>query len=82
MAAILAYVKDPLVFEPEATHAMSVAFDEVCRALNVPHTANGAREAIAAKIIDLARRGERDPDRLRDRMITEASAANGNGSAA
>ena len=79
MAAILAYVKHPLVFEPEATHAMSVAFDEACRALNVPHTANGAREALAARIIDFARRGERNPDQLRDRVVTEASAANGNG---
>jgi hypothetical protein len=28
----------------------------------------------------LARRGERDPDQLRDRLITEAGAANGNDS--
>jgi hypothetical protein len=50
---------------------MSVAFDGVCRALGVSYTANGAREAIATKIIELARRGECDPDRLRDRVITE-----------
>jgi hypothetical protein len=79
MAAILPYVKNPLVFGPEATRAMSVAFDGVCRALGVSYTANGAREAIATKIIELARRGECDPDRLRDRVITEA--ANGNASA-
>jgi hypothetical protein len=29
MAAVLPYVKNPLVFGPEATRAMSVAFDEV-----------------------------------------------------
>jgi hypothetical protein len=79
MAAILPYVKNPLVFGPEATRAMSVAFDRVCRSLGVSYTANGAREAIATKIIELARRGECDPDRLRDRVITEA--ANGNVSA-
>jgi hypothetical protein len=62
------------VFGPEATRAMSVAFDRVCRALGVSYTANGAREAIATKIIELARRGECDPDRLRDRVITEAAA--------
>jgi hypothetical protein len=33
MAAILPYMKNPLVFGPEATRAMSVAFDGVCRAL-------------------------------------------------
>jgi hypothetical protein len=54
---------------------MSVAFDRVCRALGVSYTANGAREAIATKIIELARRGECDPDRLRDRVITEAAKA-------
>jgi hypothetical protein len=59
---------------------MSVAFDDVCRALNVPHTANGPREVIAKRIIELARRGERDPGRLRDRVITDAGGANGNGS--
>jgi hypothetical protein len=79
MAAILPYVTNPLVFEPEATRSMLVAFDEVCRALNVSPTANGAREVIATRIIELARRGECDPDRLRDRVITEA-AANRSGS--
>jgi hypothetical protein len=70
---------NPLVFGPEATRAMSVAFDEVCRALNLSHTANGVREVIAIRIIELARRGECDSDRLRDRVITEAGAA-GSGS--
>jgi hypothetical protein len=80
MAAILPFVKNPLVFGPEATRAMSVAFDEVCRALNVSDAANGAREAIATRIIELAQCGECDPHRLRDRVITEAGAVNGNGS--
>ena len=80
MAAILPYVTNPLVFEPEATRSMLVAFDEVCRALNVSPTANGAREVIATRIIELARRGECDPDRLRDRVIAEADAANRSGS--
>ena len=61
---------------------MSVAFEEVCRALGVPHAANSARETIATRIIELARRGERDPNRLRDRVMTEAGAADGNGSGA
>jgi hypothetical protein len=77
MAAILPYVRNPIVFEPEATHAMSVAFDEACRALKLPPSANQAREVIAARIIELARRGERDPFRLRDRVINEAGGANG-----
>jgi hypothetical protein len=40
----------PPVFDPEMTHAMGVAFDEVCRALVVPYNAKAAREAIAEKL--------------------------------
>jgi hypothetical protein len=77
VTTVLIYVKDPSVFGPEATHAMSVAFDDVCRALDVPHAANSARETIATRIIELARRGERNADRLRDRVMTEAGATDG-----
>jgi hypothetical protein len=80
MGAVLPYVKNPLVFGPEAIRGMSVAFDEVCRILNVSDAANGAREAIVTRIIEWARRGECDPHRLRDRVITEAGTANGNAS--
>jgi hypothetical protein len=80
MAAIPPFVKHPLVFAPEVTRSMSIAFDEVCRALDVPDTANETREVIATRIIELAGRGERDTDRLRAQMITEAGAANVDGS--
>jgi tartrate dehydratase beta subunit/fumarate hydratase class I family protein len=46
----------------------------------VSDAANGAREAIVTRIIEWARRGECDPHRLRDRVITEAGTANGNAS--
>jgi hypothetical protein len=65
-----------VAFEPRDIRAMSLAFDDVCRALNVPLTDNQAREVIATRIIDLARRGEHRPTRLRDRVLTEANAAN------
>ncbi len=53
---------------------MSAALEEVCRALNV----NGdvkAKETLAVRIIELARRGERDAGRLRDRVLREAAKA-------
>jgi exosome complex RNA-binding protein Rrp42 (RNase PH superfamily) len=53
-----------------------MAIKELAKALK-----SGVRYVIATRIIELARRGERDPDQLRDRLITEACAANGNGSA-
>jgi hypothetical protein len=60
-------------FDPDALRAMSTAPEEVCRKLQV----NGdrrVREAMAIRIIELARRGERDPERLSDRLLREAGA--------
>jgi hypothetical protein len=71
---ILPFLKDPLVFNPEATHAMSVAFDEICRALFVTDGAKAVREAIADKVIEHARCGEHDSDRLRDAVLKEIGA--------
>jgi hypothetical protein len=75
MATILPFLKDRSVFEPELTHAMSMAFDEVCRALKLSNTAVGERETVALRIIEWARRGERDPARLRERVLRDAGAA-------
>ena len=58
-------------FGPEALQAMSTALEEVCRVLKLDHD-QGAREVMAVRIIELARSGERDPERLRDRVLREA----------
>jgi hypothetical protein len=66
------HVSDPSgggAFDSDVTHAMSTAFAEVCDALGVAETNKAAREKIALPIIDIARRGERGPDRLRDRVL-------------
>jgi hypothetical protein len=68
-------LKDALVFGPEVTHAMGVAFDEVCRALFVPANAKSVRKAIAEKIIEHARHGECDADRLRDAVLRQIGAS-------
>ena len=60
-------------FGPVALRAMSTALEEVCRMLKLDHD-QGAREAMAVRIIELARRGEWDPERLRDRVLQEAGA--------
>jgi hypothetical protein len=75
MTAIIPYLKDA-AFEPADIAAMSTALDDVCKALNV----NGdvlAREVIAIRIIELARRGERSPAKLRDRLLLEANGGTG-----
>jgi hypothetical protein len=60
------------VFEPNDVKAMSLAYEDICDALHI----NGdlrARETIAVRVIELARRGERRPAVLRDRVLAEAN---------
>lgn len=65
-------------FEPHDIQAMSMAFEDVCKALNLPEDARSVREA---------RQGERSPTLLRDRVLKEVGLAdtvglgNGNGRA-
>ena len=75
MATILPFLKDQSVFEPETTQAMSIAFDEACQALKLSDKAMRERETVAVRIIEWARRGERDPVRLRERVLRDAGAA-------
>ena len=63
-------------FEPNDIQAISLAYEEVCNALHI----NGdirARETIAERVIELARRGARSPTLLRDRLLREAGLGNG-----
>jgi hypothetical protein len=73
MATILPFVKGG-VFDHEDITAMSMALDDVCKTLNLRDD-NSAREVIATRIIDLAKAGERNPMRLRDRILHEADLA-------
>jgi hypothetical protein len=56
---------------------MSAAFEETCAVLGVPETNAREREVIAIRIIELARRGERNADLIRDRVLREAGALPG-----
>jgi len=70
MATILPSSQDD-AFDPDALRAMSIALEEVCRTLQVDGDQR-AREVMAVRIVELARRGERDPQRLSDRVLREA----------
>jgi hypothetical protein len=48
----------------------------VCKALRLDGNAK-AKEVVAIRIIELARRGERNPTRLRDRLLKEANGRTG-----
>jgi hypothetical protein len=73
MTTILPFVKDG-VFDQKDITAMSIALDDVCKILNLRDDSS-AREVIAIRIVDLARTGERNPTRLRDRILHEANLA-------
>jgi hypothetical protein len=62
-------------FEPSDISVMSLALDDVCKALRLDGNAK-AREVVAERIIELVRRGERSPRRLRDRLLREAHGGN------
>jgi hypothetical protein len=56
-------------FDPEAKRAMGLAFDTACRALLDTGHPDLVREVVADRIIDMARRGERDPQKLFDAAL-------------
>ena len=67
MASILPFVqKTGTVFDDYATKAMGEAFDAACRELHDKGQPQIVYEVIAKRIIDAAKSGERDVDRLRD----------------
>jgi hypothetical protein len=56
---IRVYLPADAAFSPEDIKTMSHALEDACNALKVNGDAK-AREAVAIRIIELARRGERD----------------------
>jgi hypothetical protein len=75
MGTIIPFLGDggDSVFEQHDIQAMSRALDDVCEVLKLRD--GSAKEVMAARIIDLARGGERSPTRLRDRVLYEAGLA-------
>jgi hypothetical protein len=73
---IVPFLKDG-AFEPDDIRAMSLALEDVCKALHLPDGDHPARLVMAERIIALARRGERSPTVLRDRVLKEAGFAHG-----
>src|SRR5689334_7684151 len=72
MATIHPFLPGNCTFEPHDITAMSMALNDVCEALKI----NGdcaVRETVAQRIIELTKRGERSPTKLRDRVLWEAN---------
>jgi hypothetical protein len=75
MGTIVPFLKG-VAFEPQDIQSMSLALDDVCKTLKIDGDGS-AREIIAVRIIELARRGERSAIGLRDRLLAEASSGTG-----
>lgn len=61
MSKIVPYLRSD-AFDDEAVRLMGEAFDAACTQLG--NISAQAREIVASLIIEMARRGERDPSRL------------------
>ena len=73
--AIDPFLKESAVFDAHETHAIAVAFDEICKMMNLPLEAKDERETIAVRVIDFARAGELDPYTICKRILREARAS-------
>jgi hypothetical protein len=60
-------------FAPEDIKVLSDAFEAALRELKLVDRTDPATELVAKRIIDLAQRGERDPQRLRQAGVAGAA---------
>lgn len=58
-------------FDPETSRILGVAFEQVCIALRIGDCDDHVKQAIASKIIGLAKTGERNPDLLCERALKD-----------
>src|SRR5260370_3208886 len=61
MADVLLFFQDA-AFDDDATQVMGKAFDRACQSLHDNGQPDLVRQIIAKRIIEVARKGERDPD--------------------
>jgi len=62
-------------FDADQLHAMGIAFDRACRSLGLTTIPDPLTDLIADRIIETARAGECDPERLYEAVMHWASAA-------
>ena len=58
-------------FDPETIRVMGIAFEMALVALRLADRGDLANEVVARKIINLAKAGERDPERFCEAMMKE-----------
>jgi hypothetical protein len=65
--------QESATFDPPTVKLMTDAYLEACRLLRLTPRDDGATRLLAKRIIDAARSGERDPERLVRRGLQERS---------
>ena len=58
-------------FDPETIRVMGLAFETARVALRLADRADLANEVLAQKIVDLAKAGERDPERMCEGVLLQ-----------
>jgi len=61
-------------FEQDEIVDMALAVDDVCKVLDIPSEDAPTLKSIAERVVEHARRGERDPAVLAERVISELRA--------
>jgi len=64
-------IRDNPGFDPETAIVLAKTVDDVCERLYIDGDAQDLREAVAARIVNIARSGERDPVRIRNKIMQE-----------
>jgi hypothetical protein len=64
-------------FGPDEIEVLTTAFEQALRALGLADRSDSATEIVARRIIEFAQRGERDPDRLQERVLQSMSEPDG-----
>ena len=73
MTSIQRFVQITQAFDPETTRVLGQAFDMACALLGHTPQPTAVREAIAKRILEAAKAGERDPVRLREAGLAALS---------
>ena len=66
---IYGLIRQEVAFSPEEVSAITKAFEAALQRLGLVNRSDPVAETVARKIIELARTGERDPDRLCDQVL-------------
>jgi hypothetical protein len=67
--AVYRLLREGPAFEPEAVHALVLAYEDVLRELQLTDRNDPFTAIVAKAVIEVARLGERDPAEIRNRVL-------------